>query len=220
MTKKNLPVPLKELITLGKAFNDRNWVMGAAGNFSAVICRRPFEWAITKSGVHRGSLTDSDFISLNKYGQPLSKHGVPSVESPIHWAIISNTGAGAVLQTHSVWSMILSDAYSQSGGLELEGFEVLKGLSGVKSAHPLEWVAILESSDDYMALSRTIARLLKRRPGAHAILLRKRGLYAWGSTVQEAARHVETFELLFEVIVRQLHIFSHLEMGKASSPYS
>ncbi len=218
MTKKHLPLPVEELISLGKAFYKRNWIVGTAGNFSAVVSRRPVSWAITRSGVHLGNLTGGDFTFLNKSCEPLDAAQPPVVESRIHWAIMSNTGAGAVLQTHSVWSTILSDTYSQSGGLEIEGFEVLKSLSRVPAARPVEWVAILESSGDYAGLADNISRLLKRRPDMHAILLRKHGLYSWGATVQEAARHIEIFELLFEVMVRQLHIFSQFDLRRDSGP--
>lgn len=218
MTKKHLPLPVEELILLGKTFYKRNWIVGTAGNFSAVVSRRPVSLAITRSGVHRGNLTGADFTLLDKCCEPLDAAQPPVAESPIHWAIMSNTGAGAVLHTHSVWSTILSDTYSQSGGLEIEGFEVLKSLSRVPTARPVEWVAILENSGDYAGLADNITRLLKRRPDIHAILLRKHGLYSWGATVQEAARHIEIFELLFEVMVRQLHIFSQFDLRRDSGP--
>jgi methylthioribulose-1-phosphate dehydratase len=218
--QEKLPVQVEELITLGETFYKRNWIAGTAGNFSTVVRRRPFEWTITRTGVHRGSLTGSDFIFLNKCRTPHEAAQLPVAESPIHWVIMSNTGAGAVLQTHSVWSTILSDAYAQSGGFEIEGFEVLKSLYKAPTANPVEWVAILENSEDYLGLAHNIARLLNRRPDIHAILLRKHGLYSWGSTVQEAARHIETFELLFEVMVRQFHIFSQIEFSRASGPAS
>jgi methylthioribulose-1-phosphate dehydratase len=220
VTKKNPPMPVEELIRTGKAFHERNWIMGAAGNFSAVLSRRPFEWVITKSGVHKESLTSSDFVYLDRDGRSRDADRPPAAETPIHSAIISDAGAGAVLQTHSVWSTVLADTYSESGGIELEGFDVLKSLSPVKNGYPLEWVPILERSENYPALAETIARLLKRRPDTHAILLRKHGLYTWGSTVQEATRHIEVFELLFEVLVRKLHIFSQADASRASRPCS
>lgn len=213
-------MPVEELITVGKSFYERNWIRGTAGNFSAVVSRRPFEWAITKSGKLRQSLTSSDFVYLDRHGRSLDGACPPSPESPFHLAIIANAGAGAILQTHSVWSTVLSDAYSQSGGIELEGFDVLKSLSRVRAAYPVEWVPILERTEDYPALAQTVGCLLKRRPEIHAVLLRKHGLYTWGETVQEATRHMEIFELLFEVLVRQLHIFSQVDLKRASGPYS
>lgn len=217
MTKKRLAAPLEELITVGKSFYERIWIRGATGNFSAVVCRRPFEWAITKSGKHRQSLTRSDFVYLNEDGRPRDATCSAPPESLFHLAIISNAGAGAVLQTHSVWSTVLSDAYSPAGGIELEGFDVLKSLSRARAAYPVEWVPILQRTEDHRALAETVGRLLKKQPEIHAVLVRKHGLYTWGSTVQEAAHHMEIFELLFEVVVRQLHIFSQVDVQRTSA---
>lgn len=219
VTNKNAPISYQEeLIVIGKAFYERKWITNAAGNFSAVICRQPLELAFTKSGVPRGSLTRSDFIYLDnpklflEAGQPLS------AEMHIHWAITSNTSAGAVLQTHSVWSTVLANVYAE--WLELEGFEVLKSLSPVTTGRDLEWVPILENFSDSRTMAEAIGGLLKVRPELHTILLRKHGLYTWGATVQEAAHHVEIFELLFEVLVRQLHIFSQADRNNVHGPYS
>jgi len=94
----------------------------------------------------------------------------------------------------------------------------LKGLSGASTGQYLEWVPILENSEDYPTLAVTLGRVLKARPEIHAILLRRHGLYTWGTTVEEAVRHVEIFELLFEVVVRQLHIFAQLDLERGRNP--
>jgi methylthioribulose-1-phosphate dehydratase len=44
--------------------------------------------------------------------------------------------------------------------------------------------------------------MVAARQGAHAFLLRRHGLYAWGDTLYEAERHVEILEFLFEAIGR------------------
>lgn len=213
MTENNARMSaVEELIAIGKALYQRKWIMGIAGNFSAVVSRKPFELAITQSGVHRGALTSSDFVYLNKSGRPSDPGRPPSAEAPIHSAIISNTGAGAVLQTHSVWSTVLADVYAPSAGLELQGFEVLKSLPNLKTGRHVEWVPILENSEDYLLLAGKISRLLKTHPEVHAILLRKHGFYTWGKTIQQAVHHVEIFELVFEVFVRKLHIFAQVDL--------
>jgi methylthioribulose-1-phosphate dehydratase len=102
----------------------------------------------------------------------------------------------------------------------LEGFEVLKSLSRVTTSQHLEWVPILENTEGYPTTAGTIGRVLRAWPEVHAILLRKHGLYTWGATVEEAARHVEIFELLFEVLVRKLHIINQVDTNKIPGPYS
>ncbi len=103
-----------------------------------------------------------------------------------------------MLHTHSIWSTLLSDRWAADGGLILEGYEMLKGLSGISTHEHSEWVPILENSQDYMTLSATLSSVLEEHPRSHGILLRKHGLYTWGRDIAEARRHVEIFEFLFE----------------------
>lgn len=201
----------KELLTVGNSFSERKWIQGTTGNFSATVSREPFKLVITRSGADRRALRSSDFVYLSKSGQSLDDRQVP-VETPIHLAIISNSGAGAVLQTHSVWSSVLAEVYTASGGVELEGFEPLRGLSPIGACRHVQWVPILESSGNYPTLVGAIDRLTKNHPGIHAILLRKHGLYTWGKSVKDAVRNVEIFEFLFEVVVRQLHILGETDL--------
>jgi methylthioribulose-1-phosphate dehydratase len=45
--------------------------------------------------------------------------------------------------------------------------------------------------------------MLARYPEAHGFLIRRHGLYTWGRDLDQARRHVETLEFLFEVIARK-----------------
>ena len=61
---------------------------------------------------------------------------------------------------------------------------------------------MLGNSQDYEALARAVGMALARHPRAHALLLHRHGLYAWGRDVAEARRHVEVLEFLFELTSR------------------
>jgi methylthioribulose-1-phosphate dehydratase len=88
------------------------------------------------------------------------------------------------------------------GRLLIEGFEMLKGLAGVRTHEHREWLPIIENSQDMEALARTLEEVLERYPDAHGVLLRRHGLYTWGRDLGEAKRHVEILEFLLEVIGR------------------
>ena len=111
-------------------------------------------------------------------------------------------GAGAVLHTHSVWSSIVSEAFAAEGGLAIEGFEMLKGLSGIRSHEHREWLPVLGNSQDMPALAEELTETLREHPAIHGVLLRRHGLYTWGQDLAEAKRHVEIFEFLMEVVGR------------------
>jgi methylthioribulose-1-phosphate dehydratase len=191
------------LISIGKEFYQRNWVLGTSGNFSVLLSRNPFELLITESGVHKGMLAPRNFLTVDSQAQVISGAGRPSAETHIHLAILDQLRAGCILHTHSVWSTLLTDLYSESDGLEIEGFEMLKGLHGVSTHEHKEWIPILDNSQNYAELSVQVTELLKARPGIHAVLLRRHGIYTWGEDILEAMRHVEILEFLFEVIGRK-----------------
>jgi methylthioribulose-1-phosphate dehydratase len=191
-----------ELAAAGRAFYARGWVFGTSGNFSAVISREPMRMAITSTGLDKGALDASSFIEMDEGTRVVRGSGKPSAEALLHVAIVRELGAGAVLHTHSVWSTVLSGAHAARGGIEIQGYEMLKGLEGVRTHEHREWLPILENSQDMTELSDVVAKLLRENRGLHGFLLREHGLYTWGATLQEAKRHVEILEFLMEVVVR------------------
>jgi len=193
----------EELVQVATNLHSHGWLMGTSGNLSAVINREPLQLAITRSGVDKGELTPSDILIIDNESRSLSgDSGKPSDESSLHIAVVVARGAGAVLHTHSVWSTTLSDLHYSERGFAIEGFEMLKGLSGVKSHLYREWIPILENSQDMASLSQTVTETLAAYPETHALVLHRHGLYTWGRDLKEAKRHVEILEFLFEAVAR------------------
>ena len=190
------------LAELGRYFYGRGWVLGTSGNFSAVIQREPLRLAITASGVDKGALTAGQILQIDADARVVAGAGRPSDEARLHTAVVTSRGAQAVLHTHSVWSTILSEAYASAGGVSISGYEMLKGLAGVKTHEHREWLPIIENSQDMPALARTVEQALAKHAGAHGFLLRGHGLYTWGDSLAEAKRHIEILEFLLEVIGR------------------
>jgi len=191
---------VKDLIRAGKRFDARGWVLGTSGNFSAVLSRDPLRLAITRSGTHKGELTPADILTLDADGTVVSGEGSPSAETRLHLEIVAMRDAGAVLHTHSIWSTFLSDRLP--GGFEIYGYEMLKGLSGVRTHLHREWVPVVENDQDMARLGAKIGATLRDDSACHGFLLRRHGLYTWGATVGEAARHVEILEFLLESVAR------------------
>jgi methylthioribulose-1-phosphate dehydratase len=190
------------LAQTGRNFYARGWVLGTSGNFSAVVSAVPMRLAITSTGLDKGALDPAQFLEIDERAQVVRGQGRPSAEAHLHVAIVRSRGAGAVLHTHSVWSSIVSEAFAADGGLALEGFEMLKGLSGVRSHEYREWLPVLENSQDMPALAAELSETLRKHPAIHGVLLRRHGLYTWGKDLAEAKRHIEIFEFLMEVVGR------------------
>ena len=190
------------LADVGKGFYARGWVLGTSGNFSAVVSREPLRLAITSTGLDKGRLTPEQFLEIDEQANVARGDGRPSAEALLHLAIVRDMKAGAVLHTHSVWSTVLSGTHARHGGIALEGYEMLKGLSGVQTHKHREWMPILENSQDMVELADRVSQALREKPGIHGFLLQEHGLYTWGDSLAEAKRHVEILEFLMEVLVR------------------
>jgi methylthioribulose-1-phosphate dehydratase len=190
------------LAEAGKSFYQRGWVLGTSGNFSAVISREPLRLVITPSGADKGELTADQFVHVDHHGKLLAGDGRPSDETKLHLTIVQKREAKAVLHTHSVWSTIVSADFAAAGAVNIEGYEMLKGLAGVSTHEHREVLPILENSQDMEMLAGKLADVLHLYPQAHGFLLRGHGLYTWGQTIKEARRHIEILEFLLEITGR------------------
>ena len=202
------------LAGVGREFYARGWVLGTSGNFSAVSATEPLRLTITRSGADKGALTPGSLLQVDAGGEVVRGRGRPSDETLLHLSVVRARGAGAVLHTHSVWSTLLSEAYAREGRLILEGFEMLKGLAGVRTHEHRERLPIIENSQDMPALARALEETLEGHAGAHGVLLRRHGLYTWGKDLAEAKRHVEILEFLLEVTGREFCASGAKEKGK------
>ena len=205
----------ESLPAIARDFHSRGWMSGTSGNLSAVVDCEPLRLAMTPSGADKGELTPNQMLLIDEQATVVcdrdnslsSKYASkPSDESPLHIRIVKERGAGAVLHTHSIWNTMLSNLYFADGGVRIEGYEMLKGLEGVKTHEHREWVPIIENSQNMLALADTISDTLSRHKDAHGFLLRRHGLYSWGSDLRQAKRHVEILEFLLEVLGRTMLI--------------
>ena len=199
----------RQLTAAGRRFDRRGWVLGTSGNFSAVVSREPLLLAMTPSGAWKGELAPEDIVQVDDRCQILNGGRKPSAEAPLHVEIARQRHAGSVLHTHSVWATVLSDEHAAQGGLAVHGYEMLKGLEGITTHEHEEWIPILDNLQDMGRLAVTVRETLSGHPACHAFLLRRHGLYTWGSTLPDAIRHVEIFEFLLETIGRTAERSSH-----------
>ena len=201
----NLPELASSLASVAKGLHARGWLLGTSGNLSAVVQRDPLQLAMSPSGIDKGELTAQQVLTIDEHAQVISDHGVkPSDESLLHICIVKQRGAGAVLHTHSVWNTMLSDLFGAEGGVNIQGYEMLKGLHGVRTHEHSEWLPIVKNSQDMQTLADTIAGTLAEHKAAHGFLLERHGLYSWGENLAQAKRHIEILEFLLETLGRTL----------------
>jgi len=205
--KSKLPKHTQELVDVGREFYRRGWTLGTSGNFSILLARKPLRICVTASGIEKSQLDETNFLELDDDAEILHGFGKPSAETLLHLTMYRFLPrARTILHTHSVWGTILSDVYFENGAIAINGYEILKGLSGVESHEHRETVPIVENSQDHVALSHVVENVLRDSSNIHGIYLRRHGLYAWGETVDQARRHIEILEHLFEVSGRSLTV--------------
>ena len=196
----------EDLCDTGRWCATRGWVPATAGNFS--FRTAPADGGrifITASGLDKGAITPADLLEIDIDCKVLAGAGRPSAETSLHGVIYRDrVDTRAIFHVHSIWNTLLSDRFAAEGAVPLEGYEVLKALTGVNTHEHRELVPILENSQVYTGLSLKLAEVLRAFPDAHGVLLRKHGLYTWGESIAGARRHLEALEFLFEVEARRL----------------
>jgi methylthioribulose-1-phosphate dehydratase len=199
------------LRAIGREFHGRGWSLGTSSNYSVATSREPLELLITVSGKDKSALGRDDFVRVDATGRPVDGSGKKSSAETLLHCLLAELipSVGAVLHTHSVWSTILSGADLDQGSLRIEGFEMLKGLAGITTHESVEDVPIFANSQDMTSLAEEIRTRFAaadwsdpHRPPFHGFLLARHGLYTWGRDLDEARRHIEIHEFLFEVVAR------------------
>jgi methylthioribulose-1-phosphate dehydratase len=182
----------------------KGWVPATSGNFSVRDMTAGRIW-ISPSGLDKGRMTTADLLELDIEGRVLSGDGKPSAETVLHVVIYRDRPeAKAILHVHSVWNTLIGSRFMSAGQFRLTGFELLKALEGVTSHEHRDVVPVLANSQNYDELSAHLTDALKLNPGAHGVLLSGHGLYTWGRSVEDARRHLEALEFLFEVEGRRI----------------
>jgi len=192
-----------ELLSVIHWFHAKGWAPATSSNYSF---RNPAPdqntFTISRSGIDKGLFKTRDFMEVDAQGRALEAfRGVkPSAETLIHTMLYEQSEVQAVLHTHSVVNTVFSWKHRAEACVSISGFELLKGIAGVTTHDTTVQLPIYENSQDITYLSGYIRESLRNYPGVPGFLLAGHGLYAWGSSIAEAKRHIEVFEFLLECL--------------------
>ncbi len=199
---------IEKLIAIGRDFHRRGWSLATSSNYSIVLTADPLSLLMTSSGKDKGDLHPEDFAIVNENSKVVSAAHPsgdvtklrPSAEAALHVLIAREWQAGSILHTHSIYSSLLSMKHASEGQISFEGLEMLKALNGVSSHEAKISIPIFENNQDMNYLASLINK--RKETISHAFLLKGHGLYAWGTTFEEAKRQLEALEFLLEFQVR------------------
>jgi methylthioribulose-1-phosphate dehydratase len=189
---------IEAVIEAGRSASARHWVPATSGNFSVRIDESRI--AITRSGVDKGALTPSDIL-IQSLAAPLLPGS--SAEAALHVRqYIDSPETGAIFHIHGPYSTVIGQIHLADGVVHLGGWELQKAFAGVSTHEAVVEVPVFANDQDIDALSARVAARLAMPPEAGRVpapgyLLAGHGLYAWGKSARDAARHLEAFEALF-----------------------
>lgn len=198
---------IDQLCQCGQLFHLRGWSVGTSSNYSIVLSNEPVELIVTASGKDKGRLERIDFVHVGPDGMPVeTDQPKSSAETMLHVVLAEQPEVGCILHTHSIWGTLLSDHFFDQGGIEISGYEMLKGLEGIRTHDTNHWIPIFDNTQDIPALAEQVRACVSDidQPMTHGFLIRKHGLYTWGRDAFAARRHVEIYEFLFECIARKM----------------
>ena len=151
---------------------------------------------VSRSGVDKSNFLASDFITVDQDGNANGEFvGVkPSAETLIHCVIyMLFPETKVILHSHGVYP-IVATANSQSN-IAFEGYEVQKGFAGQTTHDAKVEIPVFENTQDMTEFAETL-RQNASRFNCHSFIMRKHGTYAWGTSLFEAKRHIETLDYL------------------------
>jgi len=188
----------KELIEAGHGLYQQGMVPATSGNFSAGLSNGHI--AITVSGRHKGRLTEDDIMLIDREGNSLDGRR-PSAETGLHLQIYRYfPDAGVVLHPHSVNATLLSRLAGEE--LVLQDYELLKAFTGVETHACSVVVPVFANDQDIVRLAQKVEAYMQCEEPVHGYLIKGHGFYTWGRDMDDAMRHVEAFEFLFECELR------------------
>lgn len=186
------------LIAAGRQLYAQGMVPATSGNLSARL--NDGNLAITVSGRHKGKLTAGDIMEVDTQGASLDDRR-PSAETLLHVHIYRRfPEVQVVLHPHSVNATVLSRL--REDNLELQDYEILKAFPGVDSHDATVMVPVFDNDQDIARLAATVDARLDKMDAVHGYLIRGHGFYTWGESMDDALRHVEAFEFLFDCELR------------------
>ncbi len=186
----------QELAATIRAYNLKGWSPATSTNYSFRTKLDTELIYVSRSGVDKSLFSETDFIEIDRLGQPKSGNNIaiPSAETLIHCVLYDLfPETGVILHSHSVYPVLISQKLQNN--IHFTGYEIQKGFSGQISHADEISIPIFENTQDMTAFSRVLIDN-KAALDNHSFIIKKHGTYAWGETLFEAKRHLETLEYL------------------------
>lgn len=193
------------LAGLVRALNSSGHNPATSGNYSLRSADHQGMALVSESGVDKSLFTENNFLLVDIQTGQLEKSfkeagRKSSDETAMHLAVYRGTRAGCVLHSHLLEGLLFADMFPDQDVIRVQGLELLKGFKGVKTHEIAIDIPCFDNTQDIDGLAPHVQEAISKEH-VYGFILRGHGLYAWGSTVKEAKRHLEVFEYIFKYYV-------------------
>jgi methylthioribulose-1-phosphate dehydratase len=187
------------ICALGRRFYERGWVSGTGGGIALRIDRQIL---MAPSGVQKELMRPEMMFELDARGEvtrsPDDRTLKVSQCRPLFVAAMELRHAGAVIHTHSKHALMATLSFGDR--VTLSKLEMMKGLRGV-GYDDVHEIPIIENTAHECDLKDSLVMAMRAFPKAHAVLVRRHGMYVWGEDWREAKRHAECYDYLLDIAV-------------------
>lgn len=192
--------PRALICELCRQFYTQGWVSGTGGGISI---RDGDTVYMAPSGVQKERLQPEHLYALDMAGNvitaPTGGDFKLSACAPLFYNAFRLRDAGAVLHSHSENAMLATLLFDDA--FRCTHLEMMKGITGTGYHDVLE-VPIIENTAHECDLADSLADAIEAYPKAHAVLVRRHGVYVWGRDWVQAKTHAECYDYLFGAAVR------------------
>jgi len=175
-------------------YNDKGWSPATSTNYSFKDENGQI-W-VSRSGIDKSKFHADDFITVDNEGKASGDFITvkPSAETLIHCVIYELfPETKVILHSHSVFPVVLSTKVKDA--INFEGYEVQKGLDGQTSHENIISIPVFDNTQNMEVFAITLKEN-RTSIQQHSFIIRKHGTYAWGKSLFEAKRHLESLEYL------------------------
>ena len=177
-------------------YNSKGWSPATSTNYSFKDEKNQI-W-VSRSGIDKSEFKGEDFIKINLKGEAIEEYVnlKPSAETLIHCFIYKMfPETKVILHSHGINPVVISSL--EKTEVSFEGYEIQKGFEGQKTHLNKITIPILDNSQEMSFFEKELV-YKQAQITNHCFIIRKHGTYAWGKSLFEAKRHLETLDYLCE----------------------
>jgi len=184
---------------LARSFYDLGWVTGTGGG----ICIREGDHVVmAPSGVQKERMLQEQMFTIALDGSIVSRPADPALHpsecSSLFLKAINLRNAGAVIHSHSIHAVMATLLFETE--FSISHLEMIKGIEGM-AYHDTVVVPIIDNTARECDLAGALEDAILRYPATFAVLVRRHGVYVWGSDWVQAKTHAECYDYLFHAAV-------------------